>query len=189
MGTILLCVKNLKHCNRQNSKVQLPPAWVKNKTVIQSTSGISLAFIWSLDREAKRMKCNRGPRPHSRALSLHGVYIYTGQIPPLPPPSPCSPSHPHTHTFREKLPHKTATTQNRIRLEQRKCCKIFFLSTNNQKLQTGLFLWATFVWNWSVLLVFQSISHSVITEASISRKKRLKHPEHLATSWEANNHL
>lgn len=39
------------------------------------------------------MKCNRGPRPHSRALCLHGVYIYPGHSAPLPPP------HPHTHTL------------------------------------------------------------------------------------------
>lgn len=125
------------------------------------------------------MKCNRGPRPHSRALSLHGVYIYTGQILPLPPPSPCSPSHPHTHTSREKMPHKTATTQSRTRPEQKKCCRFFFLSTIQLETTNWDCLCMLHLFITDQVFLFFSLCPTQLDKGSfpISRKKMLKHPE------------
>lgn len=67
------------------------------------------------------MKCNGGPRPNSRALCLHAVYIYPGHNAPVP-----TLRYPHTHTHPEKLPHKTATTRTTTKPQHKYYCRNFY---------------------------------------------------------------
>lgn len=54
------------------------------------------------------MKCNRGPRPDSRALCLHGVYIYRVHSPPTSTTPPTlTPTHPEKNCL-IKLPQHIA---------------------------------------------------------------------------------
>lgn len=53
------------------------------------------------------MKYNRGPRPDSRALCLHGVYIHAGRSPPTTTPPTFTPTHPEKNCL-IKLPQHIA---------------------------------------------------------------------------------
>lgn len=107
-------LQNMQHTEQQESKKQrlcqhciFPSVWAKNRSVdcSHSTFGISFAVIWSLDSEARGMKCNEGPRSDWRALCLRGVYLpWTQRSHPTTTPPTFTPTQGKNNNCLIKLP-------------------------------------------------------------------------------------